>query len=167
MAEKNILTHSFTLKCDGITNIIMFDILITGLNDNTKSFKTKGIWDTGATKSVITQQVVDYLGLPEAGVTFINTASASNIQRPTYLVDLVLKSDVRVHVEVTSGTILNENGVDCLIGMDVIALGDFSITQYNGKTCMSFRIPSQHEIDFTKPVKKVGARLTPPKIKRK
>lgn len=32
--------------------------------------------------------------------------------------------------------------------MDIIGIGDFSITNFNQKTCMSFRIPSLHEIDY-------------------
>jgi uncharacterized protein YecA (UPF0149 family) len=34
--------------------------------------------------------------------------------------------------------------------MDVITLGDFSITNWNDKTCMSYRYPSLHEIDYRK-----------------
>ena len=58
--------------------------------------------------------------------------------------------------------------------MDVISQGDFSITNYNGNTCMSFRKPSMHEIDFCKnPNMKAnsnpnrGNNFTPPKKKRK
>jgi len=34
--------------------------------------------------------------------------------------------------------------------MDVISLGDFAVTNFNGKTMFSFRTPSMAEIDFTK-----------------
>ncbi|MCY7409416.1 MAG: SEC-C domain-containing protein [Chitinophagales bacterium] len=34
--------------------------------------------------------------------------------------------------------------------MDIIAMGDFSITNLDGNTCMSFRMPSLHEIDYVK-----------------
>ena len=59
--------------------------------------------------------------------------------------------------------------------MDVITLGDFSITNHKGITCMSFRIPSSHEIDYVKnlnygitPIRsfrpgKLGSNFTPPK----
>lgn len=36
-----------------------------------------------------------------------------------------------------------------LIGMNVIVLGDFAISTFNGKTSFSFRIPSKGLIDFT------------------
>jgi uncharacterized protein YchJ len=39
---------------------------------------------------------------------------------------------------------------DVLIGMDVIANGDFAVTSYMGKTHMSFRMPSVECIDFVK-----------------
>ena len=32
--------------------------------------------------------------------------------------------------------------------MDIIGLGDFSITHCDGRTCMSFRLPSQERIDY-------------------
>ena len=47
---------------------------------------------------------------------------------------------------VTLGVICD--GINCLLGMDVIGLGDLSLTNLNGNTCMSFRYPSAHEIDF-------------------
>jgi len=39
---------------------------------------------------------------------------------------------------------------DVLIGMDVISQGDFSITNENGNTVFSFRVPSAHTVDFVK-----------------
>ena len=35
-----------------------------------------------------------------------------------------------------------------LIGMDIIGLGDFAVTNADGKTTFSFRVPSVEEIDF-------------------
>jgi hypothetical protein len=38
---------------------------------------------------------------------------------------------------------------DILIGLDIITIGDFSITNHNGKTVVSFRIPSDtYHIDY-------------------
>jgi uncharacterized protein YchJ len=39
-------------------------------------------------------------------------------------------------------------GIDVLIGMDILGLGDFAVTHHQGKTTFSFRVPSRHEIDF-------------------
>jgi preprotein translocase subunit SecA len=37
-----------------------------------------------------------------------------------------------------------------LIGMDIIGLGDFVVTNFNGKTMFSFRMPSMASMDFCK-----------------
>lgn len=37
-----------------------------------------------------------------------------------------------------------------LIGLDVICLGDFAISTYDGTVCFSFSYPSQGFIDFNK-----------------
>jgi hypothetical protein len=70
-------------------------------------------------------------------------------------------------------------GNNALIGMDVITLGDFSITNHKGNTCMSFRVPSGHEIDYVKnlnygitpvrniPSGKKGSNTQPAKKKRR
>lgn len=125
------------------------DIEITVVGNPLQFAKTKAIWDTGATNTVITKEVVSRLGLVSSGFTQVNTASENNKTTNTYLVDLKLKSDVTIStVQVTEGVILSEKGIDCLLGMDIISIGDFSITNFEGRTMMSFRIPSSHKLDF-------------------
>ena len=147
------VTHAFTLKSDGITNALLMDVEITAVGNPSQSVKTKAIWDTGATNTVITKEVVAKLGLIATGFTEVNTASETNRRTNTYLVDIKLKADLTVSaVQVTEGVILSEKGIDCLLGMDIISLGDFSITNFEGKTWLSFRIPSQHKVDFVEKV---------------
>jgi hypothetical protein len=43
-----------------------------------------------------------------------------------------------------------------IIGMDIIRRGDFAITNANGKTKMSFRMPSLKAIDFVEEQKKAS-----------
>ena len=38
---------------------------------------------------------------------------------------------------------------DVVIGMDVICKGDLAVTNKDGRTTFSFRIPSEVEIDFS------------------
>lgn len=80
-------------------------------------------------------------------MTQVNASGLSST-RPTYIIDLGLPNGVVIQgLNVTDTTQLT-GGIDALIGMDVIGMGDFSITNYQGKTCMSFRLPSLHEIDY-------------------
>lgn len=144
--------HTFTLKAPGIANCLHspIDIAIPSINtpyNQIQKFSTRGIWDTGATNTVITKNVVNQLGLKETGKVYTNTASEKNKLVSVYTVDIYLKPNLRVKaVQVSEGTIVD--GIDCLIGMDIIGLGDFSITNFNKQTTMSFRIPSLHEIDY-------------------
>ena len=43
-----------------------------------------------------------------------------------------------------------------LVGMDIIGLGDFAVSNFQDRTAFSFRMPSQEEIDLTPPPPKVG-----------
>lgn len=107
-----------------------------------------GIWDTGASGSVITQQVVDTLGIKPVSMTFVNTASEEKVQSPVYLVDFVLPNGVVVQgLRVTLGKLAS---AQVLIGMDIINCGDMSVTNYNQKTVMTFRVPSGGEVDYVK-----------------
>ena len=47
----------------------------------------------------------------------------------------------------------NDFGV--IIGMDIITQGDFSITNVDGKTIASFRLPSIETIDYVKVLQKL------------
>lgn len=128
--------------------------------------KLMALWDTGATGSVVTERVVQQCGLKPTGVQEVHTANGSVI-RNTYMVNFVLPSNVIVpNINVTDGTL--HGGIDALIGMDIITLGDFSISG-KGKTVFSFRVPSQVETDFVQETKKAQhtpIHVTEPKIGR-
>jgi hypothetical protein len=105
-----------------------------------------GIWDTGATGTVITQRVVDELEIMPIGRTEVHHAQGSD-ESPVFLVDLQLPMMVVIQgLAVTLGKL--PPGVDVLIGMDVIGTGDFAVTNVGGLTTMSFRVPSQAKIDY-------------------
>jgi len=56
-------------------------------------------------------------------------------------------------------------GIDILIGMDIINQGDFALTHPQNETWFSFQSPYHEEIDFTKKVK-INSSNTPKKIPR-
>lgn len=61
-----------------------------------------------------------------------------------------MRNDVTVTgVQVFESEIGNQ-GIDVLIGMDIISLGNFSVSNYNGKTQFTFGIPSQADTDYVK-----------------
>jgi hypothetical protein len=111
------------------------------------SHQIRCIWDTGCSVTTITQNVVDSLGLKQTGISYVNTASETNKKTKTFEVDLFINAELIFrNLTVNLGVIFS--GIDCLLGMDIIGTGDLSVTSLNGNTCMSFRHPSSHEIDF-------------------
>jgi len=109
-----------------------------------------GIWDTGATNSAISQKVVDALGLQPITATQVQTADGLTL-KPVYLVNIGILNGPTI--ESVRVTLADLGYIDALIGMDIITLGDFSITNKGGQTVFSFRIPSQHTIDYVKEAK--------------
>lgn len=107
---------------------------------------TKGLWDTGATGSMISKPLAEKLALVPMGAANVGGATGSGV-RPLYIVNFMLPNGVGVPaVSVTEGPDFGD--FDVLIGMDIITLGDFALTHLNGQTCMSFRVPSYGRIDY-------------------
>ena len=110
-------------------------------------FQCQAIWDTGATGTCITKKVVEALGLQPIGFCRISTAGGV-VDAPRYKLDIKLPNNV-----VITGIIATEctlDGADVLIGMDLITMGDFAISNYEGKTVFSFRFPSVAVTDYVK-----------------
>jgi hypothetical protein len=104
------------------------------------------IWDTGATNTVITANVVAACGLKPVGMTKVRTAGGER-DCEVYLVNVALPNGVGfAGVRVTKGEL--GTGADVLIGMDIIGGGDFAVTGAGGKTVFSYRYPSVEHIDF-------------------
>ena len=108
--------------------------------------KYVAIWDTGATGTVISQKIVDDFNLPPIGQCEVHTASGLD-RTERYLISLGLPNQVFIAtIPVIRGCVSTHD--DVLIGMDVMALGDFAVTNHKGKTQFSFRMPSVGPIDF-------------------
>ncbi|MBI3232244.1 MAG: clan AA aspartic protease, partial [Candidatus Doudnabacteria bacterium] len=106
--------------------------------------KFKAIWDTGATHSVITSKIVQELNLKPVGMTVVHTANGQAHQKQ-YIVNFYLPNQVMFSMLRVTEAPLHET--DILIGMDIISQGDFCISNFEGKTVLTFRMPSCAEID--------------------
>ena len=146
--------RAFTIKSPGLLRVLKTKVGIClpflGISENRESVKIEefiAIWDTGATGSVITQKVVEQLNLKPIHVVKVHHAGGESMS-PVYLVNIALPNNVIVpNVRVTEGKLTND-GTEVLIGMDIIGLGDFSVTNFGGKTSMSYRMPSSREVDY-------------------
>lgn len=106
-------------------------------------------WDTGATTSCVTQKVIDKLDLKPVGEMTVTTSNHTSVAK-TYLIDIILPSNYKCEQIVVIGGQINNAIHDMLIGMDIISRGDFAVSNFNGRTTFTFRIPSKGVIDFTK-----------------
>jgi predicted aspartyl protease len=139
--------YAFTKKYDTLTRVLTLPVKICLIGSN-GSYETHGIIDTGAVCSVISMNVVEKLGGIPFTYQFINTASSHNILTPLYKASVILGDKLEItNLTVTDGTL--PAGEECLIGMDILSLGDLAVTHFGGKTCISFRIPAQESIEFT------------------
>ena len=107
----------------------------------------KAIWDTGATASVITNKVAEDLSLIVTGIRKIFTVGGI-CEAIEHRLDLWLPNNTCIsEMPVVRGYIPEEFGM--LIGLDIMVMGDFAFTNYQGKSMFSFRMPSIGHIDFT------------------
>jgi hypothetical protein len=136
---------ALTLKSAGRFDRIVSALTIRppspALTTSGPQHQTTALWDTGATKSVISPAVVAALGLVPVGVTTVNHAGG-NSQSPTYLVNFELPHGVTFGGVLVSEFPAFPGGFEAIIGMDVICVGDFAITNVNGQSWFSFRTPS-------------------------
>ena len=168
--------RSFTLTSQGgLLRVLItpcqacaaFDPATIPQNQHPKLEKFTAIWDTGATASVITQHVVDVCGLKPTGMKQVHGVHGKESSE-TFLVFIGLPNGVAFKsVEVTRGELV---GADMLIGMNIITVGDFSITNVKKRTIFSFRVPSLKTVDFVKESQRTAApkfQPGPPRKKRR
>ena len=145
------MIHSFTQKYNGYSRVLTLPVKIT-LRGTQGDFETNGIIDTGATASVISENIANQLNAIPQTYTKVHTASEQNVITPLYEAEIEICEQVKITgLTVTSGALLD--GSECLIGMDILSQGDLAVTNFNKKTCVSLRIPSVQCLDFVESAK--------------
>lgn len=155
---------AFTTRYNGIARELITDAkvkvneIFPDLDHNPREIKA--IWDTGATHSVVTSKIINELKLPPIGR--VTTHSVHGIKEVnTYKIDIILPNKVLFERVIVSEGVLGDPNIDLLIGMDIITLGDFAVTNVRGRTILSFRIPSFNEIDYVPETDKFNLKMTP------
>jgi len=173
-------TFGFTTKASGICSVLENQIYISEVYDPTAGFPEPvkkpyvAIWDTGATNTVVTRRVVQELNLQPSGRVSVQAVGAGDqvheYETDTYLLNVYLPNNVAIiGIRVSEGTI---GGADALLGMDIISQGDFAITNYNGQTWWTFRVPSNEPIDFVEEIREYNRKhvidhpLSPDEMRR-
>ena len=143
--NKPIPVLSYTSRCTNISYVLPTTVLVESAIELGISMKISAIWDTGAMCSLIRPEVADKLSLKPVSKQLMSTPSGKGITN-VYLINMALPNNAKiVNIKALEGIPSN---CDMLIGMDVITLGDFAVSNFDGCTMFSFRIPSMMPIDF-------------------
>ena len=126
-----------------VTEAYVFPNFKEGELPSMKFYTENAAWDTGAERTVISPFVAKSLGLVSIGkasVSGVGGDKDSDIYKVTIgLPDAKLYYDLLVYC-------IDIEDYEMLIGMDIISLSDFVITNADGKTVLSFRNPSKETI---------------------
>lgn len=144
-----ICAHAFTTVYPKNVSKLHTEVI---LHANGSALKCLALWDTGATNSAIAHRVSADLGMIPCGIVNVFTPSGA-AHYNTYVVDLELNNGPIISDLVVSDSEISKQGIDILIGMDVISQGDFAVSNAHGHTVFTFRIPAQETVDFVKKAK--------------
>lgn len=134
----------FTERYNGRRNrLINTSILTSGIEHRIAITQ----WDTGATGTCISKSIAAQLKLQPIGMLRIRTPSGTTMVN-RYIVDIILNQEIRIKNLEVLETEIGSQGIDVLIGMDIISCGDFAVSNFNGNTQFTFRIPSKEDISF-------------------
>lgn len=162
MPQLGVLDQTaFTAIADGKLSEIVVLIKVSlpylpGGNPNPEPtpLDARALWDTGATNCAIIKTLVDRLGLPKVGKAMVSHADGESTQ-DVYLLNLYLPNRLMIPMIRATECKSARGNFDFIIGMDVIALGDFALTHADGKSCVSFIVPPSRKIDYVNEIEQM------------
>ena len=123
-----------------------------------ESVMVNAVWDTGATHSALSPIVARDLHLKTIDSTVVH--GVNNSKESDIVIASIYLSD-NISITGKRFTVNEIPGADVLIGMDIIMLGDFAISNGGGKTQLSFAIPPfVNKISFTEKATDINDRLS-------
>lgn len=155
--QSNIFSAKcFTATYKGRTNQLRTTIGISPYMDSegnvlgsnrSRELRDYAVWDTGATSTCVSGAKAKELNLIQTGIQEIHTPAGRCI-KPVYSANVFLPNGIWFkNIPVIEAEL---TGFDVLIGMDIIVQGDFVVSNHDGITRLTYRVPSMHGYDFMK-----------------
>ena len=94
-----------------------------------KTIKLLAMIDTGASGTVISQGIVNILGINPVGTTLVNTPSSTDVNCNQFDVQIIFPNNVIIPSIVIIEAPLQGQHIQCLIGRDILKDG---VLIYNG-----------------------------------
>jgi len=146
--SENTYHYAFDAEYGGVPNELKTEAMIfPSSSRDTRGIKTSILWDTGATHSCLSPKIVKDLGLKPIDTIIVHGVNSSKVA------DVVIASIGLANGLFLAGrrfSVSEIPGTDILIGMDIIMMGDFAISNGGGKTRFSFVIPPfENKVSFT------------------
>lgn len=162
--------HAFSFEANGVVRRIVTPVKISkptrAANPNSAEVITvDALWDTGATGSVITPTVAKTLNLSQIGQENVEGFGGTH-NCPRHVVDLYLSDLLRFGAIEVSEAPKDTAQFGFIIGMDIIAEGDFTVCHNGGKSLISYQYPSTHSFNFNEEVLKSNVRIYLKALKR-
>ena len=142
---------AYTHRYDKVVDKILVNCTVSIPDDTEYTASLNALWDTGANITCISTRIISKLGLSAVDKVLISVANNETYEAQSYYVSLQMGAFIIPFIKVL-GLPMDESK-DMIIGMDVIARGDLSITNYSGRTILSFREPSLQTIDYVEELK--------------
>lgn len=147
----SIFEKTFDCRADAIITDC-FIVMPEGMKDEKGNRKychiDNAAWDTGATNTIISPEIVKVLGLKPTGKASVS-AYGGIVEVNTYTIDLCFQNGYKIaNLQVMCDEANSDFDYDVLIGMDVITEGDFCVSTIDDKTHFFFRMPAQGVINI-------------------
>ena len=141
------INKKYTDRANAIqTNCVITPYFVKGKSTFVPGCEVEStVWDTGATNTIISAAVIEALGLKPIETSQIEGVGGI-MESSVYKINIYLENNVEfTAIEALSGDI---GDYDLIIGMDIITLGDFVISNKDGQTWFAFRHPSTEHIEL-------------------
>jgi predicted aspartyl protease len=98
----------------------------------------EGIWDTGNSRTVISQELAERLGIDTSGERHLRGSSFGQGETTSAVVNICIGDDVIPMVEIDVVRFASAEHYDVILGMDVIARGRLEVDSTSGETVLTF-----------------------------
>ena len=119
-----------------LANRLTSDIEISDISQKSKNIKIKALWDTGAMMTAITPEAAKSLNLVSYDRRKVKGIKDEITLAGIARVYIKLPNIPEIKCDVLICSLVKD--IDLLIGMDIIKLGDFSISNGREKTLFTF-----------------------------